>query len=69
MGDVEQGDGAEQDGAQQGIKPFMMRISDGTALTGAINKDGDADWDWARIPVALALKTSRDGLLLKRNMD
>lgn len=49
--------------------PFVLKVFDQVSFTGKINQEGSAEWEWARVPAALNLKTSKDGLALKRGMD
>lgn len=48
-------------------RPFSLAVFDDNVLTGKINSQGYAEWDWARVPVALQLRSDKDHRFLKRN--
>ena len=64
--EVDDDDDDNEDGAEE-VKPFLFRFSDGNTLTGKINSSGIAEFDWARVPAAVGMKTDKSHPFLKRN--
>lgn len=66
--DVGPGEKSDDEGKEQ-EKPFLLRVLHGHVLAGQLNSDGNAEFEWARVPPILGLETSKDHLFLKRGMD
>ena len=64
--EVEEGksEGEAAEGLEQ--KAFLLRLVHGDVLTGKLNTNGNAEWDWSRVAHTLQMQTEKDHLLLKR---
>lgn len=50
-------------------RPFLCRVNDDCTLTGHINDDGNAEWDWSRVNAFLKFQTAKEGISLRRCME
>lgn len=69
MADFEPDAAGATDDQVHSHRPLCLRIKEGVAFTGCINADDWVEWDWDRVPDAVEMKTAKDHLMLKRNME
>ena len=74
--DLSDGEGGDDDaplGSDQdqvlSFKPVVLQVKPTVVFTGSINGDGHVEWDWERVPPALAMGYHKDWRMLKRCED